>query len=156
MQDRSYRNRGNLLHRTAGPYIRINHQKVFCFSPHSLQVYATRSCPGAADTRFGAPHFPHFVSIRVWPCLTVTVFRSIASFTKRSVSSRIACFDISFLSCLHRVPTCAPRRCRGSLPDCMRTIVVHSLAESPGKSPCHELPLPSIPSIVPNVGTVFQ
>jgi hypothetical protein len=27
----------------------------------------------------------------------VTVFRSNASFTKRSVSSRIACFDISFL-----------------------------------------------------------
>jgi hypothetical protein len=24
MQDRSYRNRGNLLHRTAGPYIRVN------------------------------------------------------------------------------------------------------------------------------------
>jgi hypothetical protein len=38
--------------------------------------------------------------MRVCPCLTVTVFRSKASFTKRSVSSRIACFDISRLFCL--------------------------------------------------------
>jgi hypothetical protein len=35
--------------------------------------------------------------MRVCPCLTLTVFRSNASFTKRSVSSRIACFDISRL-----------------------------------------------------------
>jgi hypothetical protein len=35
--------------------------------------------------------------MRVCPCLTLTVFRSNASFTKRSVSSRIACFDISCL-----------------------------------------------------------
>jgi hypothetical protein len=35
--------------------------------------------------------------MRVCPCLTVTFFRSKASFTKRSVSSRIACFDISRL-----------------------------------------------------------
>ena len=45
--------------------------------------------------RFSAPHFPHFASMRVCPCLTLTVFRSNASFTKRSISSRIACFDIS-------------------------------------------------------------
>src|SRR6266446_4070984 len=74
-----------------------SHHNVFCFSPHSLHVYGTRTCPGSAETRFGAPHFPHFVSMRVCPCLTVTVFRSKASFTKRSVSSRIACFDISRL-----------------------------------------------------------
>jgi len=73
------------------------HHNVFCFSPHSLHVYGTRTCPESAETRFGAPHFPHFVSIRVCPCLTVMVFRSKASFTKRSVSSRIACFDISRL-----------------------------------------------------------
>ena len=51
-------------------------------------AYATRTCPGAAKTRFGAPHFPHMASIRVLPCFTATVFRSIASFTRRSVSSR--------------------------------------------------------------------
>lgn len=72
-----------------------NHHSVFCSSPHSLHLYATRTCPGAAKTRFGAPHFPHMASIRVLPCFTATVFRSIASFTKRSVSSRIDCFDIS-------------------------------------------------------------
>jgi len=77
------------------PSISPGRHNVFCFSPHSLHVYGTRSCPGAAETRFGAPHFPHLASIRVWPCLTVTVFRSNASFTRRSVSSRIACFDIS-------------------------------------------------------------
>ena len=71
------------------------HHSVFCSSPHSLHVYATRTCPGAAKTRFGAPHFPHMASIRVLPCFTATVFRSIASFTRRSVSSRIDCFDIS-------------------------------------------------------------
>jgi hypothetical protein len=71
------------------------HHSVFCSSPHSLHVYATRTCPGAAKTRFGVPHFPHMASIRVLPCFTATVFRSIASFTRRSVSSRIDCFDIS-------------------------------------------------------------
>jgi len=71
------------------------HHSVFCSSPHSLHVYATRTCPGAAKTRFRAPHFPHMASIRVLPCFTATVFRSIASFTRRSVSSRIDCFDIS-------------------------------------------------------------
>jgi hypothetical protein len=75
-------------------FLSFSHHNVFCFSPHSLQMYATRTCPRAAETRFGAPHFPHLVSMRVGPCLTVTVFRSNASFTKRSVSSRIACFDI--------------------------------------------------------------
>jgi len=47
--------------------------------------------------RFSAPHFAHLLSIRVWPCLMVMALRSNASFTKRSVSSRIACFDI--ISC---------------------------------------------------------
>src|SRR5262249_55387158 len=44
-----------------------------------------------------APHFPHLVFMRVSPCLTLTVFRSSASFTKRSVSSRVACFELSRL-----------------------------------------------------------
>src|SRR5262249_17219089 len=70
-------------------------QNVLCFSPHSLHMYGTRTCPWAAETRFSAPHFRHLLSKRVLPCLTVRVLRSNASFTKRSVSSRIACFDIS-------------------------------------------------------------
>src|SRR5215813_4279054 len=45
--------------------------------------------------RFSVPHFRHLLSIRVSPCLTVRVLRSNASFTKRSDSSRISCFDIS-------------------------------------------------------------
>jgi hypothetical protein len=81
---------------------------VFCCSPHSLQVNAARTCPGAAKTRFDAPHFPHTASIRVLPCFTATVFRSIASFTRRSVSSRIDCFVISrflpLLSLRYREP----------------------------------------------------
>ena len=49
------------------------------------------------------PHFRHLLSIRVLPCLTVRVLLSNASFTKRSVSSRIVCFDISlFLTFLRR------------------------------------------------------
>jgi hypothetical protein len=47
--------------------------------------------------RFSAPHFAHLLSIRVLPCLMVMALRSNASFTKRSVASRIACFDI--ISC---------------------------------------------------------
>jgi hypothetical protein len=74
-----------------------SYHNVFCFSPHSLHVYGTRTCPGGAETRFGAPHLPHLVSMRVSPCFTLTVFRSNASFTKRSVSSRIACFELSRL-----------------------------------------------------------
>src|SRR6516164_9849690 len=58
-------------------------------------MYGTRTCPAAAETRFSAPHFRHLLSIRVLPCLTVRFLRSNASFTKRSVSSRIACFYIS-------------------------------------------------------------
>src|SRR6516164_1503237 len=58
-------------------------------------MYGTRTCPAAVETRFSAPHFRHLLSIRVLPCLTVRVLRSNASFTKRSDSSRIACFDIS-------------------------------------------------------------
>jgi hypothetical protein len=77
----------------------LRYHNVFCFSPHSLHVYCTRTSPEAAQTRFGAPHFPHLASIRVSPRLTVTPLRSKASFTKRSVSSRSSCFDISrFLS----------------------------------------------------------
>jgi hypothetical protein len=51
-------------------------------------------------------------SIRVLHCLTVTVLRSKASFTRRSVSSRISCFDMSRFLCisflrnrLHFLPT---------------------------------------------------
>src|SRR3974377_2156579 len=75
----------------------VSLHNVFCFSPHSLHLYCTRTWPGGANTRFSAPHFPHFASMRVCPCLTLTVFRSNASLTKRSISSRIACFDISRL-----------------------------------------------------------
>jgi hypothetical protein len=67
--------------------------------------------------RFSAPHFAHLLSIRVLPCLMVMALRSNASFTKRSVSSRIACFDISrflafcticpFACSKIRQPTCA-------------------------------------------------
>src|SRR5262245_56516815 len=64
---------------------------------HSLHENGTRTCPGAAEMRFGAPHFPHLASIRVLPCFTVMVLRSIASLTNRSDSSRIASFDISHL-----------------------------------------------------------
>lgn len=93
--------------------------KVFCFSPHSLHVYGTRTCPGAAETRLGAPHFPHLVSIRVWPCLTVTVFRSSASLTRRSVSSRIACFDISEFPVFRALgATCRRRSAQGSFRVC--------------------------------------
>src|SRR5438067_7164924 len=104
---------GDLLGISNGPSIplSVGHQNVICFSPHSLQAYGTRTCPGAAETRFGAPHFPHFVSMRVCPCLMVTVFRFNASFTNRSVSSRIACFDISrlFAVCTEG-PTCDGRQ----------------------------------------------
>ena len=81
-----------------------SHHSVFCLAPHSLHVYGTRTYPGAAKTRFGAPHFPHLASIRVLPCLTAMAFRSKASFTIRSVSSRIDCFDISrLLPCCKQV-----------------------------------------------------
>ena len=51
--------------------------------------------PGAAETRFFAPHLPQVASIRVSPCLMVTAFFSIASLISRSASARIASFDIS-------------------------------------------------------------
>jgi hypothetical protein len=69
-------------------------QKVICLWPHSLQAYFPRLCPGSVETRLGAPHLLHLTSIRVLPCVICT-FRAIASFTKRSDSSRIACFDIA-------------------------------------------------------------
>src|ERR1039457_4887954 len=70
----------------------------FCLCPHSLHAYSTRACPLGALMRLSAPHFPQWVSIRVSPCFTVTDFRSSASLMRRSVSSRIACFDIGPLS----------------------------------------------------------
>src|ERR1700733_2822837 len=92
-------------HRGWGQRTAHKPQKVFCRAPHSLHVNSTRTCPGAAKTRFGAPHFPHLASIRVRPCLTMMPFRSIASFTRRSVSSCIDCFDISlFPPCYYHGP----------------------------------------------------
>src|ERR1700722_18700228 len=80
---------------------------VRCFWPHSLHLYSTRVCPGSAETRFGAPHLPHTASIRVLPCLMLTVLRSIASLTRRSASSRIASFDMTgFPGCRRYAPTC--------------------------------------------------
>src|SRR4051794_8496217 len=76
------------------PQLRRQFHSVFCFAPHSLQVNSTRVSPRAALTRFGAPHLPHLVSMRVSPCVTVIFFFSIASLMRRSVSSRIACFDM--------------------------------------------------------------
>jgi hypothetical protein len=85
------------------------HQKVLCSSPHSLHVNSTRTCPWSADTRFGAPHFRHLLSIRVIPCFMVRFLRSKASFTRRSVSSRIACFDISYFLALDAIGHTAAR-----------------------------------------------
>jgi hypothetical protein len=56
-----------------------------------------RLVPGATFTRLGAPHFPHFGSMRVSPFLTATVFFSIASRTRRSKLARSVSFDISLL-----------------------------------------------------------
>ena len=105
---------GSLVHTNAQS---VSHHNVFCVSPHPLHLYCTRTWPGGANTRFGVPHFPHFASMRVCPCLTLTVFRSNASFTKRSISSRIACFDISrpFASIL-KVLTCSRGRRQRSRP----------------------------------------
>jgi hypothetical protein len=64
-----------------------------------LRIACTCTAPepalGPPTTRFSAPHFAHLLSIRVLPRLIAMALCSIASFTKRSVSSRIACFDIS-------------------------------------------------------------
>src|SRR5471030_3253178 len=73
----------------------------FCLCPHSLHAYSTRACPLGALMRLSAPHFPQWVSIRVSPRFTVTDFRSSASLMRRSVSSRIACFDIRVLFACH-------------------------------------------------------
>ena len=102
----------------------VSHHNVFCFSPHSLHLYCTRTWPGGANTRFSAPHFPHFASMRVCPCLTLTVFRSNASFTKRSISSRIACFDISRLASIPKSLTCGRGRWQRSRPGPRRKAVV--------------------------------
>jgi hypothetical protein len=85
-------------------------QNVRCFSPHCLHVYGTRTCPWAAETRFSAPHFAHLLSIRVLPRLIAMALCSIASFTKRSVSSRIACFDISLSLAFCKIGHRAGRR----------------------------------------------
>jgi hypothetical protein len=87
-------------------------QNVRCFSPHCLHVYDTRTCPWAAETRFSAPHFAHLLSIRVLPRLIAMALCSIASFTKRSVSSRIACFDISLSLAFCKIGHRAGRRPR--------------------------------------------
>src|ERR1700678_3089316 len=79
---------------TSGHTRDLSHHHVVCAWPQSLQVYSTRLCPDSTVTRLGAPHLRHLTSIRVLPCVTVT-FRAIASFTKRSDSSRIASFDIA-------------------------------------------------------------
>ena len=102
----------------------VSHHNVFCFSPHSLHLYCTRTWPGGANTRFSAPHFPHFASMRVCPCLTLTVFRSNASFTKRSISSRIACFDISRLASIPKSLTCGRGRWQRSRPGPRRKALV--------------------------------
>jgi hypothetical protein len=71
-------------------------QSVSCLWPHCLQANLTRVAPLSADIRFGAPHFPHTVSMRVLPCFTTMVLRSMVSRIRRSASSRIDCFDIRF------------------------------------------------------------
>jgi hypothetical protein len=80
---------------TAPPLGLAARQNVDCSSPHSSHLYGTRVSPLAARTRFNLPHFRHLLSIRVLPRVTVRDLRSNASLTRRSASSRIACFDIS-------------------------------------------------------------
>src|SRR5262249_44846715 len=65
---------------------------VRCWWPHSLHLYSTRLSPTGILTRFGAPHLPHFSSRRASTLVTVTDLRSSASFTSRSISSRLSCF----------------------------------------------------------------
>jgi hypothetical protein len=104
-------------------------QNVRCFSPHCLHVYGTRTCPWAAETRFSAPHFAHLLSIRVLPRLIAMALRSIASFTKRSVSSRIACFDISRSLAFCKIGHRAGRRPRQRR--CWGTIAHESVRNQP-------------------------
>src|SRR6202049_984283 len=73
---------------------RAKFQSVSCLWPHSLQANFTRVAPLAAETRFGAPHFPQVASMRVLPCFTTMALRSMVSRIRRSASSRIDCFDI--------------------------------------------------------------
>jgi len=75
---------------------RAKFQSVSCLWPHSLQANFTRVAPLAAETRFGAPHFPQVASMRVLPCFTTMALRSMVSRIRRSASSRIDCFDIRF------------------------------------------------------------
>src|SRR5207249_9627267 len=63
---------------------RIMLYSVSCFCPQFLQTNFARVSPLAACTRLGAPHLPQTASIRVLPCLTTTVFFSIASRIMRS------------------------------------------------------------------------
>src|SRR5882672_5230504 len=67
---------------------------VSCLWPHCLQANLTRVAPFSACRRFGAPHLPQVVSIRVLPCLMVRAFLAMVSRIRRSASSRIACLSI--------------------------------------------------------------
>jgi hypothetical protein len=69
-------------------------QNVSCLCPHSLHANFTRVAPFSAETRFGAPHFPQVVWMRVLPCFTTMALRAMVSRIRRSASSRIDCFDI--------------------------------------------------------------
>src|ERR1700704_2134496 len=81
------------------PYTLFVSHSVSCLWPHSLQANLTRVAPFAAETRFGAPHFPQVASMRVLPCFTTMALRAMVSRIRRSASSRIDCFDIrSYLS----------------------------------------------------------
>src|SRR5262245_42344213 len=64
---------------------------VLCWWPQSLHLYSTRVSPDSAMTRLAAPHLLHFTSSRVLPFVTAN-FRASASFTRRSLSSRICAF----------------------------------------------------------------
>jgi hypothetical protein len=87
--ERKLGNRSTKLNRDySAPY------SVSCLWPHCLQANFTRVAPFSAKTRFGAPHLPQTVSIRVLPCFTTMAFLAMVSRISRSASSRIACFDI--------------------------------------------------------------
>ena len=84
----------NLLAGRARLGPRTGYQSASCLCPHCLQANFTRVAPFSAEIRFGAPHFPHTVSMRVLPCFTTRALRSMVSRIRRSASSRIDCFDI--------------------------------------------------------------
>ncbi len=94
---------GGRLH-TVGITVSLSHGRhhsvaghsVSCWCPHCLQANFTRVAPFSAEIRLGAPHLPQSVSMRVLPCFTTMVLRSMVSRIRRSASSRIDCFDILF------------------------------------------------------------